>query len=464
MNQGVKMEKMEKTEKTEKTDKVPISIVFKYPVLYEGLIRYPTFWVLEISDFYDLEVIPVANIINPEIIWLRGPLRLSSWFEFFRLICTPEQKEDLFPDKDFENYFFINTRSMSAKLIPLSEFVIESLFGYKFKLKQGQPYSVVSPIKITKSEEMITFDDLSCLVAQNEECIFKGVESLTRNGGQTPTNLFKYINHKFVFLKMIKIDETNKDHVKNIIKTKLPDCVVPISHYLASKESKKQSKIIESMIDEKLDKKSVKNGPVIKEKFYDGPHPDNFALDSLDNQGKIIGDYCNWKRSFPDKKQDDPEICGALYWQRYGRGCNVRVFCIFKHVSGRYWNTWAFYRDLLILNQDPVSIRIMKKINFEIKTDDYMSLELDILNQIDLCISNELHLPSSNCLQGLETTSNHAQELIQQFYEIKYKLHLMMPVHSFFKPFSPVEYYPLSIQLAQQIPFISLPMFEPVVF
>lgn len=437
---------------------VPLSIIFRYPLFYEGQFSYPTFWVVNlISEQFDIEVMPIACIINPLVIWLRGPLRLSKLFTFFKSLCDPEKFDEFFPSDDFRDYFLFVTKSATAMFLPLST-VIDNYGDYDFDVDDGKQYTVVSPSKTTKSENIIKVEDVASIVINLYDSeLKKGLEHLIKNGSQTPINLYRLLNHKYEFFRIMHI---SNDRLKDAVKCHLPERTISLTDYLPTKITRKDKMNLEEKIALKLGETKDKKSVLSHKRSYKGPHPDNFTFESLDQQGKAIGDYCNWKRQHPEVEQDDPELIGAVYWQRYGKLCNVRVFCVFRHLSGHFFDTWIFYRDLLILKQDPNTILIMKHLTSDLRNSEPTTKEEEILNRIELIISNEIHIPQQNLLQGLETSNESAQTLIQQYHEIRYQLNSLMPIYPVVKPFYPKEYFPLPIERAQKIPFVSLPMFD----
>lgn len=437
---------------------VPLSIIFRYPLFHEGKFCYPTFWVMYlVPEDYDVEVTPIACAINPLVMWLRGPIRLSKLFVFFKSLCDEDKVQEFFPIDDYRAYFLFVTKSQTVLFLPIQT-VVDSYGDYEFQLDDGKQYVVVSPSKIAKSETLIKAEDLSCVINNLPQKDLKlGLDHLLLHGSQTPINLLRILNHKYDFFKIMIVPDKR---LNESVKKYLPDRSISFSDYLSSSKMTKRDKmILEEVVASKLGENKDKKTKLL-DKNYQGPHPDNFSFESLDKQGKVIGEYCQWKRQNPQIDQDDPELVGAVFWQRYGKLCNVRVFVAFRHITGRIWDTWAFYRDLLILKQDPSTIQIMKRVNDEIRNSELTAKEDELLNQIELIITNEIHLPQQNLLQGLETSNEWAQTLTQQYYEIRYKLHLLMPLHQIAKPHHPDSYYPLGVIQVQQIPFISLPMFE----
>lgn len=437
---------------------VPLSIIFKYPLFHEGQFCFPTFWVMNlIPEDYDVEVTPIACIINPLVMWLRGPIRLSRLFVFFKSLCDNDAMEEFFPTDDFRHYFLFVTKSANAMFLPLN-LVVNDYGDYEFDLNDGKQYSHTSPTKTTKSETIIKVKDISCIIAHLIPSQLKiGLDHLIINGAQTPINLFRILSHKYDFSKIMRFPD---EILTQSVKKYLPERTMSFSDYLSSKSTKKEKINLDEVLAKKLGEIKDKKTSFLERKHYDGPHPDNFTTDSLDQQGKCIGEYCQWRRQNMNVDQDDPQLVGVLYWQRYGKLCNVRVFCIFRHITGKCYDTWAFYRDLIILKQDPTTILIMRQLNNHIRTTDTNTKEEELLNQIDLIISNEIHLPQTNLLQGLESANEHAQTLTQQYYDIKYNLHNLMPIYSIPKYHHPIDYYPLPIDVAQKIAFVTLPMFD----
>lgn len=232
------------------------------------------------------------------------------------------------------------------------------------------------------------------------------------------------------------------------------------------------------LIDKETDDKIV-TGIMPVKKFIDPPsttyiyfpqHPYSLPRHQLLIHGKAIRDYFDWKRLFgmSTKPCDDPELLGIYYYQRYGKGCRVRVFCAWNHPTGP-WFCWAFYKDLILLDKYMFVCQMLSTIYQYVSpaaNEKYDPKEEELIEQIgDIMMYEVSSTEGLSVLQSWDSASDNAKKQIEMCHSLKNNIHIQMPIHDISCPITlSKNLTPPSPDDARLVPFILIPTFDDPVF